>query len=244
VPGGKIGITLSQNWITPRDTGNPGDRRAAELMDAAYNRAFMDPVLLGRYPPLLVRKVGRFFPKGFEDESAGLKAPLDFLGMNYYQRTRFAYAPLVPFVRAREHVDRSAPRSAMWEIYPQGLYRFLIRLRDEYGNPPCLITENGFPLPEAPGRDPLDDPERIAYLSDHLAVVGKAIQQGADCRGYFHWSLMDNFEWAYGTRMRFGLVHTDFATQKRRWRASASWYSSLIRANSLQIGAVPDTEAQ
>ena len=243
VPGGKIGITLSQNWISPRNPDNPRDLQAAELMDGAYNRSFMEPVLLGRYPALLAQRFGRFFPRGFEEESARIRGPLDFLGINYYQRTRYAHAPLVRITRAREHKEPSAPQSAMWEIYPAGLHRFLLRLRDEYGNPPCMITENGFPLPEVPGRDPLDDTERIAYLADHIAMIGKAIQQGVDCRGYFHWTLMDNFEWVYGTRMRFGLLRTDFPTQKRQWRKSASWYSALIRANSLETERVPDTQA-
>ena len=123
----------------------------------------------------------------------------------------------------------------MWEIYPPGIYRCLMRLRDEYGNPPCFITENGYPLPETPGRDPLDDPERVAYLSDHIALVGKAIEGGADCRGYFHWSLMDNFEWAFGHTMRFGLLRTDFSTQERRKKASASWYRDLTARNWLEV---------
>jgi beta-glucosidase len=243
VPGGRLGITLSQNWITPRRPDSPRDREAAELMDAAYNRAFLDPVILGRYPPLLVDNFARFFPKGFEEEASGLKGLPDFLGINYYQRTRYGYAPFVPFARAREHRDVSAPRSAMWEIYPAGLYRFLLRLRSEYGNPPCMVTENGYPLPDAAGRDPLDDPERIAYLSDHIAVIGKAIAEGVDCRGYFHWTLMDNFEWAYGNTMRFGLLRTDFATQERTWKTSASWYRAVIRENSLTCDRVPETEA-
>ncbi len=243
VPGGKLGITLSQNWITPRSPDNPRDRAAGELMDAAYNRTFLDPVLRGRYPALLVRRFARFFPRGFEEEASGFRGLPDFLGVNYYQRTRYRHAPLVPITRAREHRDGSAPRSAMWEIYPAGLYRFLLRLRDEYGNPPCMVTENGYPLPETPGRDPLDDPERIAYLSDHVAVIGKAIAEGVDCRGYFHWTLMDNFEWAYGNSMRFGLLRTDFATQERTWRKSAAWYKELIRANALVAARLPDTEA-
>jgi beta-glucosidase len=243
VPDGKIGITLSQNWIAPRDPRRPEDLEAARLMDAAYNRAFMDPLFFGRYPPILTRRVGRFFPRGFEKEAAGSRGRLDFIGINYYQRTRYGHSAFTPFTRAKEHKDPSAPRSAMWEIYPQGLYRFLLRLRDEYGNPPCMITENGYPLPEVPGRDPLDDAERIAYLADHLAMVGKAIEEGVDCRGYFHWSLMDNFEWAFGNTMRFGLLRTDFATQERQWRKSAGMYRNLIRDNSLEIEAVPDTEA-
>jgi beta-glucosidase len=122
----------------------------------------------------------------------------------------------------------------MWEIYPQGLYDTLRRLKKQYGNPPCMITENGFPLVEAPGRDPLQDEERIAYLSDHVGMVRKAIGEGVDCRGYFHWSLTDNFEWNWGLSMRFGLLRTDFATQARQWKKSAFWYRDLIRANRLE----------
>jgi beta-glucosidase len=243
VPGGRLGITLSQNWISPRRPQSPRDREVAALMDEAYNRAFLDPVLLGRYPPLFARRFRRFFPKGFEEEAQGLRGLPDFLGVNYYQRTRYQYATLVPFTRAREYRDPAAPRSAMWEIYPAGLYRFLLRLRDQYGNPPCMVTENGFPLPEVQGRDPLDDTERIAYLADHIAMVGRAIAEGVDCRGYFHWTLMDNFEWAYGNSMRFGLLRTDFETQERTWRKSASWYRDLVRANALAVENAPDTGA-
>jgi len=102
------------------------------------------------------------------------------------------------------------------------------RVRDEYGNPPCYITENGFPFPERPGRDTREDAERIAYLAAHVGRVGRSIEAGVDCRGYFHWTLMDNFEWAFGTSMPFGLLRTDFTTQERQWRASAYWYRDLI----------------
>jgi beta-glucosidase len=131
-------------------------------------------------------------------------------------------------------VDPHSKRSAMWEIYPQGLHGLLLRLKDAYGNPPCIITENGFPLVDQPQRDPLDDPERIAYLRQHIAEVGAAIAEGVDCRGYFHWSLMDNFEWSWGLAMRFGLIRTDFVTQQRAWKKSAFWYRDLARANALE----------
>ena len=125
----------------------------------------------------------------------------------------------------------------MWEIYPAGIYDALLRLKDVYGNPPTFITENGFPLPEQPGRDPLDDGERIDYLAKHVALVAKAIAAGAECRGYFHWSLMDNFEWAYGLSMRFGLVRTDFGTLERQWKKSAFWFQDLVRRNGMHVPA-------
>jgi beta-glucosidase len=122
----------------------------------------------------------------------------------------------------------------MWEIYPQGIAASLMRLKNDYGNPPSVITENGYPLPDAPGSDPMDDRERIAYLKAHIANVGKAVAAGADCRGYFHWSLMDNFEWNKGLSMRFGLLRTDFTTQERSWKRSALWYRDLAARNWIE----------
>jgi beta-glucosidase len=185
-------------------------------MDKALNRFFIDPFFLGAYPDMVIRKIVRHMPRGFEKDLPGIKGSTHFVGINYYQRAVYRWSLLRAYTHAKEHVDPRAPRSAMWEIYPPGIHRFLLRLRNEYGNPPCYITENGFPLPETNGRDPLDDPERISYLRDHIALVGKAIEDGVDCRGYFHWTLMDNF-----------------ATQERSWRKSASWYQELVRNNWL-----------
>jgi beta-glucosidase len=122
-----------------------------------------------------------------------------------------------------------ARRSAMWEIAPQGLGAVLRLLQTEYGNPPVYITENGYPLPEQPGADPLEDGERIEYLAAHVEEALKARGQGADLRGFFVWSLLDNFEWHLGNTMRFGLIRVDFQDLQRTWRASARWYRELIR---------------
>jgi beta-glucosidase len=161
------------------------------------------------------------------------------MGVNYYSRATYRWAPLQPYLRAKEHRDPVVPRSPMWEISAPGLHRHLARLRGEYGNPEVVITENGYPTIEAPGTDPLHDPERIAYLADHVAVVAHAITEGSRCTGYFHWSLTDNFEWAYGYSMHFGLVRVDFTTQERQWRASARWYRDLAAANALPAPAGP-----
>jgi beta-glucosidase len=117
----------------------------------------------------------------------------------------------------------------MWDIDPRGLQVLLTRVREEYGNPPVYITENGYPLPERPGSDPLDDAERIAYLDSHIEQVLRARAAGSDVRGYFAWSLLDNFEWNLGNAMRYGLIRVDFTTQARAWRKSAHWYRELIR---------------
>ncbi len=233
--GGRIGIALAKVWITPRDRENARDVSAADFMDQALNRFFIDPFFRGAYPARVLRKIRRHMPRGFEKDLPGMRGTVDFVGINYYQRSVYRWALLQPYTHAREHVDPAAPRSAMWEIYPAGIHSFLLRMRDDYGNPPCYITENGFPLPETDGQDTLEDADRIAYLRDHIALVGKAIQEGADCRGYFHWSLMDNFEWAFGHRMRFGLLHTNFATQERTWRRSAHWFRELAARNWLEV---------
>jgi beta-glucosidase len=232
---GRMGIALAQVWISAKNPGSDRDRSAAGFMDQALNRFFIEPFFRGAYPEGVLRKVGCHMPRGFEEDLRDMNGSLDLVGVNYYERLVYRWSFFRPYTHAKEYVDPRAPRSAMWEIYPPGIHSFLLRLRDEYGNPPCYITENGFPLPESNGRDTLDDPERIAYLRDHVALVGRAIEDGVDCRGYFHWTLMDNFEWAFGQEMRFGLLHTDFTTQKRSWRKSAFWFQQLARRNWLEI---------
>ena len=171
-----------------------------------------------------------------EEDAAAAEGTLDFLGVNYYARDRYRRARLQPFTHAREVVDPAAARNPLgWEIYPDGLHRHLGRLREEYGNPEVVITENGYPTIETAGQDPLDDPDRITYLRDHAAAVGRAIAEGSRCTGFFCWTLTDNFEWSNGYRARFGLVRVDFATQERRCRASARWYRDLIAANAVSV---------
>jgi beta-glucosidase len=230
-------------WISPHDAGSDRDRQTAAFMDDGVNRFFMDPLFFGRYPETVISRMGRFLPRGFEKDLPGMKRPGDFIGLNYYTRKVYRYARFKPFTHAKEVIDLRAGRSAMWEIYPHGMRGALGRLKEEYGNPPCIITENGFPLPDSPGKDPHDDPQRISYLTDHISMVGKAIEAGVDCRGYFHWSLMDNWEWDKGFEMRFGLVRVDFATQRRTWKKSASWYRDLIRNNALEAESTPPLEA-
>jgi beta-glucosidase len=235
VPAGRVGLSHSFLWVSPADPSREKDKQAAAFMDEAANGFILDPLFHGRYPQRVVKRLGIFLPRGFEKDLEEMKRPGSFIGINYYTRNLYRYSFFLPFMHAIEHIDPRFPRSAMWEIYPQGLFNALIRLKDEYGNPSCYVTENGYPLPEAAGRDPLDDGERIRYLTDHVAMVGRAVEQGADCRGYFHWSLMDNFEWDWGLSMRFGLLYVDFTTMERRWKKSAFWYRDLIKERSLEV---------
>jgi beta-glucosidase len=231
---GNIGIAHHSIWISPADANSERDVQTAVFMDDVANRMVLDSILKGSYPALPLRRLSRFLPKGFEEDLPGMKRPGTYVGINYYTRNVYRWSRFVPYSHSVEVHPPKSKRSAMWEIYPAGMLESLVRLRNEYGNPPCIITENGFPLPDQPGRDPLDDAERVSYLSENIAGVGKAIAAGVDCRGYFHWSLMDNFEWNKGLRMRFGLLHTDFDTQVRSWKRSAHWYKQLIQRNWME----------
>jgi beta-glucosidase len=226
---GKIGIANHQMWVTPLRPAHFGDVRAARLVDAVANRLYMEPLFLGRYPEEAVRGFGRFLPRGWEKDLAAMREPGDFLGINYYNRVSYRAALLPPLLRGREAPTPGARRSAIWDVDPEGLRVLLARAREEYGNPPVYITENGYPLPERPGADPLEDGERIEYLQSHIDEALRARREGSDLRGFFVWSLLDNFEWQYGNRMRFGLIRVDFGSMQRTWRRSASWYRDLIR---------------
>jgi beta-glucosidase len=230
---GNIGLAHHSVWVEPADAKSRKDADAAALMDDLANRAVLDPLLRGTYPNRALTHMGRFLPRSMERDLREMGKPGTFVGINYYTRNRYRYSWLLPYMHAAEYAAPDSRRSAMWEIYPPGIYKSLMRLKEEYGNPPSVITENGFPLIEAPGKDPLNDAERIAYLTDHIAMVGRAIAEGADCRGYFHWSLLDNFEWNQGLIMRFGLLRTDFASQARAWKKSAFWYRDVARQNAV-----------
>ncbi len=232
-PGSSVGIALPLVWISPLREGSRFDRGAARFMDGVYSRFYLDAVLRASYPADVLPRTRRYLPRGWERDLPAIGRPIDFLGVNYYAREVYRWAPLSPIIRAKEVRPPDAPRSPMWEIWAPGLYRHLARLRDEYGNPPVVITENGFPTVESPGVDPLADHDRIRYLRDHVSAMAQAMVDGCDCRGYFHWSLVDNFEWQYGFTMRFGLLRTDFSTQERRWRASASWFKELASCGRL-----------
>ncbi len=244
VKGGKIGMAHQFVWVDPRNPEDPKDREAAAFFDEAANGFFIDPFFFATYPPRMLGRLGRFLPKGYESDLPFMRGKAgDFIGINYYTRNVYRHAPLQPFMRVKEVIDPTTPHSSLWEIHPQGIYKTLLRLRDRYANHPCIITENGYPLREEPGRNPLEDRERIAYLADHIALVGKAVGEGVDCRGYFHWSLMDNWEWEKGFVDRFGLIRTDFSTQARAWKSSAFWFRDVAKDNAVELAEMPRIDA-
>jgi beta-glucosidase len=204
------------------------DRKAANNLDEFHNRWYIDPILTGSYPPL-AEKVGL---KPDKDDMNLIKQPLDFLGVNYYTRLLAAYDPSDPVTRAKI-VQKNTPTTERgWEIYPNGLYEVLMRLRKDYDNPTLYITENGVAFEDTMIRgDRIQDDDRVAFLRDHLISAYRAVKDGIRLKGYFAWTIIDNFEWAEGYSKRFGLVHTDYQTLKRTPKKSFYWYKQVIADN-------------
>jgi len=231
---GRIGIGLDLPWVQAA-TEHPDDRAAARLYDAYHNRWFLDPVFRGRYPEeLLADFQSRHAAPRLEagDLEALAASSPDFLGVNYYFRelVRRPADPRGRFEVVRPDYPGASFTSMGWEIWPEGLYEQLRRLDREYGRPAMIVTENGAAFPDQPGSDGrIEDGQRVEYLRAHLQAAARALQAGVRLQGYQVWSLMDNFEWAFGYERRFGLVHVDFATQKRTPKASALWYRDLIQ---------------
>ncbi|MGW4648657.1 GH1 family beta-glucosidase [Kitasatospora sp. NPDC004289] len=223
--GGAVLITNNLTPVRPA-SGSAEDLAAAEAYDILHNRLFNDPVLLGSYPDLSAFGVSADLGGAVRDGDLELiAAPLDGLGVNYYNPTLIT-APADPGLPFADAPIEGVPRTAFgWPVVPDGLRELLVGLRGRYGAalPPVTITENGCSYPED-----LDDQDRIEYLSTHLDALAAAAAEGVDVRGYFTWSLLDNFEWAEGYHQRFGLVHVDFDSQKRTPRASYAWYRDLI----------------
>ena len=229
-------------------SADPADLDAARRLDGLLNRLFLDPVLRGAYPADVQADTARIVDWSFvrDGDLDVISTPIDMLGINYYNPTLAG--------AARYPVDGSSmaawpgcedvvlhpipgPVTAMdWPVDPDGLREMLVRLRREYGNPPVFVAENGAAYPDQVAPDgAVHDPERITYLREHLAAVHGAWSEGVDLRGYFVWSLLDNFEWAAGYEKRFGLVHIDYETQRRTWKDSAHWYREVIAAGGVPV---------
>jgi beta-glucosidase len=231
-PDARVGITLNLAPVRPA-SDSPADAEAAMRMDGHMNRWFLDPLLRSRYPQdMLDFYEARLGALRVEPGDAEVVArPLDFLGVNYYFPLRVQADPRrLPLGVGSP--PPTTPTTAMgWEVDANGLHELLLRLQRDYGPLPVYITENGAAYPDAaPDGGVVDDPERVAYLHSHLAALERARADGADVRRYYAWSLMDNFEWEHGYAMRFGLVHVDFATQRRTPKRSALWYRDRIAA--------------
>ncbi|PPK98046.1 beta-glucosidase [Kineococcus xinjiangensis] len=261
-PSAQLGITLNMTVADPADPDDPADRAAADRLDALQNRLFAEPVLLGRYPQVAIdahAAVGVALPVRDGDLEV-ISAPLDFLGLNYYTGASVTAHPPAgvevmpggadvarptsePNVGLGQvhSVSRGLPRTAMeWEVQPDGLRRLLERVQADWTGPadiPLYVTENGAAYDDEVAPDgSVPDADRVAYLVRHLEAVHAARRNGVDVRGYFAWSLLDNFEWAYGYDKRFGIVRVDFDTLERTPKASARAYAEVARTGRLAPG--------
>lgn len=229
-----IGIANSHGPTWPA-SDDPADREAADFYDVLLNRLFADPLLLGAYP----EGIGDLMPGDVDADLKVIAEPVDWYGINFYQPTKvgapltsggatefsgLTLPPELPF--SPREIEGYPVTDFGWPVVPEALTELLLAFRDRYGDrlPPLVITENGCSY------EGVDDQERIAYLDGHLRALHRALDAGVDVRGYFVWSLMDNFEWAEGYARRFGLVHIDYATLERTPKASYHWLRDVLRA--------------
>ena len=221
----RIGIALNLSPCDPA-SDTPADAEAAVRMDGYLNRWFLDPIFGRGYPTDMVdlyRPYGNWELNGYDGR-------LDFLGVNYYAR-RVVRASSDGPLRG-ERVDPEGEHTAIgWEVHPASFRRLLVRLHREYAPAQLYVTENGAAYDDIVVDDRVDDPARVSFLTRHFDAAAGAVADGVPLRGYFIWTLMDNFEWAHGTSKRFGIVHTDYLTQRRRVKASGEWYRRLIAAH-------------
>ncbi|MBR9836732.1 MAG: beta-glucosidase [Rhodobacteraceae bacterium] len=222
-----LGGVFNLEWAEPADD-SPEARLAADRYDGLYNRWFMGGVFRGEYPAIVLEGLEPHLPAGWQDDMGLISQKLDWCGINYYTRKLLAPDPMTPWPSLKE-VPGILPKTYMdWEIYPEGLFRFLTRTAQEYtGDLPLYVTENGMASHDDPVGDTVEDEHRIAFIDAHLAQVKRAIANGVPVEGYFAWSLLDNYEWSFGYDKRFGLVHVDFDTLARLPKAS---YHALARA--------------
>jgi beta-glucosidase len=235
----EVAVTLNLHEVRAA-SADPADVAATEHADLVANRVFLDPMLGDGYPAALREQTAHLTDWSFvrDGDEAAIRQPLDFLGINFYNPTWVAdpARALAPF----PGTDRAGlaaappPYTAMgWPIDPTGLTDLLVRTHREFGLP-LVVTENGAAFDDRPELSgAVVDTDRIAYLRAHLHALLDAVEAGADVRGYHLWSLLDNFEWAWGYDKRFGIVRVDYATQTRTPKASARWYADVVRANAV-----------
>ncbi|MEO8685559.1 MAG: family 1 glycosylhydrolase, partial [Devosia sp.] len=219
-----LGIVLNLEKAEPA-TPSPEDIAATDIGDAIFNRWYLDGVLKGKYPEALTGNdfFAQHLPQGYEKDMETVSRPLDWLGINYYTRSLYKSAPEqigFPIAQVKGDLEKT---DIGWEIYPQGLADLLVRVSTDYTKIPLFVTENG--MAEVEGDN---DPRRVDYYEAHLRAVLAARAQGADVRGYFAWSLLDNYEWAEGYNKRFGLVHVDYATQQRTPKSSFRAFQGML----------------
>jgi len=227
-----IGLVVNLEPKYPA-SDSPEDVAATRRAEAYMNRQYLDPVCFGAYPDELSEIFGDAWPDHPEAELRHIQQPIDFIGVNYYTRGVTRHDPAALPVRAATvRQPRHAYTETGWEVYPKGLTDVLLWVKRRYGESPLYVTENGAAFYDPPSVDGrADDPLRVSYYDQHIRAAHEAIRQGVDLRGYFAWSLLDNFEWSLGYSKRFGMVHVDYETQRRTVKASGRFYSDVIRSH-------------
>ncbi len=230
-PEAQIGITLNLTHFEAA-TDSVTDRAAAARQDGYINRWFLDPLFKGAYPADMWELFGSDVPTVADGDFDLITEPIDFLGINYYSRGVIADDPNGGVLKTRSEFPEGEYTEMNWEVYPEGLYQLLTNVQNNYNPPALYITENGAAFADEVSADgQVHDERRTAYLQSHFAAAHRAIEDGAKLKGYFVWSLMDNFEWAWGYTRRFGITYVDYTTQKRTLKDSALWYRSVIQEN-------------
>ena len=234
----RVGIVVNLEPKYPASE-SAEDLAATRRADAYMNRQYLDPVIFGTYPEEMREIFGEAWPEFSDDDMKLIKQPIDFVGINYYTRNVSRDNPLALPVRATGvRQPQHAVTETGWEVFPPALTAVLQWVTKRYGPMPLYITENGaaFYDPPKPIDGRIDDPLRVAYYRAHLRAAHEAIRNGVDLRGYFAWSLLDNFEWSLGFSKRFGIVHVDYETQERTPKASAAFYSKVIATHGGALG--------
>ncbi len=251
---GTLSLTLNLHVVRPDDPTSPEDRDAVRQIDGLANRVFLEPVLDGRYPQDVIEDTAHVTDWAFvrDGDLAITHTGLDVLGLNYYSTQRVrryvadhqkasadghgasAHSAWVG-ADAVEFLPQPGPYTAMgWNIDPSGMVEMLVGIHERYPGLPMMITENGAAFDDEVAPDGrVHDERRVDYLRRHVEAVGQAMDAGADVRGYFVWSLLDNFEWAYGFSRRFGVIRVDYDTLERTWKDSAYFYRDLVTQGTL-----------
>ncbi|SIN89680.1 GH1 family beta-glucosidase [Vannielia litorea] len=223
-----LGAVFNFEYAQPADE-SPEAQAAARRYDGIYNRWFRSGIFKGEYPEDVLEGLGPHMPEHWQDDFATITAPLDWCGLNYYTRKLIAPDPGAPWPHYTEGAGDLPKTQVGWEIYPEGLHHFLADTAANYtGDLPLYVTENGMAWPDVPG---VPDDARIAYIDAHLGAVKLAIAEGVPVKGYYIWSLMDNYEWAHGYGPRFGLVHVDYDSLQRTPKASYEALKAALRTN-------------
>ena len=218
----KLGIVLNLSPVQPA-TDSAVDRQAATLEDGTLLRWYLDPLFKAEYPSDVLAHLGADAPQVEAGDLADIATPMDFMGLNYYSRAVVSASGAWDVHRSgREITDMG------WEVYPEGLTELLLRLHRDYAVPPLYVTENGGAFRDQMQDGRVRDTDRTRYIAQHIAAVGEAMRLGVRMEGYMVWSLLDNFEWASGYAKRFGIVHVDYATQRRTLKDSALWYRDFL----------------